>query len=794
MAISAPVARLLGCNFDASFYTFMNGRFLAYLFLSSAYLFFTEPLKAQDRAIGQWRNHLPYNNAIGVATDGQTLFAISEKGFFSYDNASGQLSAYSKVEGMADVGMAQVGYDAATNTVILAYQNSNIDLFKDNSFYNIPFLKNYPFSGSKVVNNIYTDKGRAYLSTGLGIVVVNLDTKKVAETYVFSKDKQTIAINAFTADAAFFYAATPRGLYSIERNNPNLQAFSAWKALDTLHSYTSLATVANKVFVLSDDSLLAVNGATLQYVRTLDDSSEARIDAGKTALYLTNFYNTRFYSQVRKINPAYQVTDSFKRGLLGNVKQAVELADTSLWVADAYYDYGLSKLVDSIHKDQRIPTGPYAPTVFDILPYNKEVWIAHGAFDDNYIRKGNPYGMSHFKDDSWGNYRPANFGVISDVFDIVNITKDPVDGTIYGGTLEKGMVTATPEGNNQYKIGLLRDGIFQAKTNEPQTVPANSSAFDQGGNLWVTQNLVGNELAVRTPGGDWYHYTTPFTGGLAHAAAGILVDDNNQKWYFGPQGRGVMVYNDGNTPENGSDDTYAQFRKGAGSGNLPSDYVYSIAKDRDGAIWVGTNDGIGIISCGYAATQGPCDAELRVVQYDQFPGYLFAGERVQAIAVDGANRKWIGTANGVWLVSPDANKVIQRFTAKNSPLPSDAVQDIAIDPITGDVYIGTDQGMVSYRFTATDGATTNSDIITFPNPVPGGYKGTIAIKGVANNADVRITDIAGQLIYRTKALGGQAVWSGLDYTGHRPQSGVYLIFVTNKDGSQTATGKMIFRN
>ena len=129
---------------------------------------------------------------------------------------------------------------------------------------------------------------------------------------------------------------------------------------------------------------------------------------------------------------------------------------------------------------------------------------------------------------------------------------------------------------------------------------------------------------------------------------------------------------------------------------------------------------------------------------------------------------------------------------ENSPLPSNNIQKIAIDPVTGDVYIGTALGLVSYRGTATDGGESNQDVITFPNPVPSGYSGTIAIKGLSENADIRITDISGQLVYRTKALGGQAIWNGLDYTGRRPQSGVYLIFATNKDGTQTHAGKMVF--
>jgi hypothetical protein len=275
-------------------------------------------------------------------------------------------------------------------------------------------------------------------------------------------------------------------------------------------------------------------------------------------------------------------------------------------------------------------------------------------------------------------------------------------------------------------------------------------------------------------------------------AYGLLVDDYNQKWFYSPLGGGVIVYDDKHTPENGADDDSHQLTLGKGNGNLPSSSVRCMTKDRDGAIWIGTENGIGIVSCPGGVMDGSCEAELRVVQYDQFAGHLFSGESVRAIAVDGGNRKWVGTTNGIWLLSPDAGKILNRFTVDNSPLPSNIIQKIAIDGVTGDVYIGTDQGLVSYRGTSTEGGRENSTVQTFPNPVPADYRGPIAIRGLVTDADVRITDIAGQLIYRTKAAGGQAVWDGLDYTGARPQSGVYLIFVSNRDGSQTGVGKLMF--
>ncbi|NCX95688.1 MAG: T9SS C-terminal target domain-containing protein, partial [Chitinophagia bacterium] len=249
-----------------------------------------------------------------------------------------------------------------------------------------------------------------------------------------------------------------------------------------------------------------------------------------------------------------------------------------------------------------------------------------------------------------------------------------------------------------------------------------------------------------------------------------------------------------NTLANAADDATWLLSTGSGSGNLPSTTVNSLAIDKNDNLWIGTADGIAILYNASSAIRLKSDAETPVVQYDQYAGYLFKGEIVRAIAVDGANRKWIGTDNGVWLLSPDAvnSSILLRFTTQNSPLPDNRIRKITIDNVTGIVYIGTENGVVAYRGTATEGGKTNGDVKSFPNPVPPGYQGTIAIKGLATNADVRITDMSGQLIYRTTALGGQAIWNGKDYTGRRPASGVYLIFATNTDGSQTYSGKMVF--
>ena len=742
--------------------------------------------QAQERPIGFWRAHLPYNTSISVATNGSTAFVATNESFYTYYYVDEYLESFSKVDGMADVGMAYVGYDRYTETVVLAYRNSNIDLFKNGSFYNLPDLKNKLVTGSKQVNHIYCKEGLAYLSTDIGIVVVNIEKKEIKETYSFSANSQLIPVKGVTIAGDNIYAATPKGLYRNNVNNINIQAFSTWAQLDTSRNIITIASVKDSVYAATNDTLFAVYNSSLNFVYKSADTSILHIDAGKDALWVSEGFED-YSGKVKKLSNNLQFIDSFKTE--GHSFEVAENNDGSVWIADGFR--GLKRRAGKNDADFYTPrpSGPVTYSAFDIQAYNGELLVAHGGYDDGYKFRYNPFGFSIYSGDKWKNYKNGEYPPFGDtVYDFTSILRGP-DKNIYVGSNQSGLFILKENGEYEYyKQNSIIDPSFAA----PNAYRVSGMAFDNDGNLWMTIFGGAHELVVKTKDGNWYEYFVPISRPFPNAAANILIDDYNQKWYVAPQRGGVIVYDDNNSPENPSDDLYRQLQSGKGGGGLPDNEAYCLAKDKNGAIWIGTANGIGIVNCPGQVIAGECESELRVVQYDQFPGNLFQNEAVKTIAVDGGNRKWIGSNNGVWLISPEGDKILERFNTENSPLPSDHIQKISIDPITGDVYIGTDFGLMSYRGASTEGGTKNKDVLVFPNPVPTGYSGTIAIRGLVENADVRITDVSGQLVYRTKAYGGQAVWNGKDYTGRRPQSGVYLIFITNKDGSETHVGKMVF--
>jgi ligand-binding sensor domain-containing protein len=323
-------------------------------------------------------------------------------------------------------------------------------------------------------------------------------------------------------------------------------------------------------------------------------------------------------------------------------------------------------------------------------------------------------------------------------------------------------------------------------------------AFDKNMNLWVTNSGVSNPISVLSADGKW----TSLNYGPAINAPNVsklLIDSGNRKWVILPRGNGLFVFDDNGTPGDIRDDTYTRVSIADNAGNEISNFVYDIAEDLEGNIWVGTASGPVVYYHPAAVFEGPQAggyAQQILVPRNDGSGlgdYLLSTETITSIAVDGANRKWFGTRNsGVYLISADGLKQIHHFTRENSPLLSNTINSITIDGQTGEVFFATDKGIVSYRGTATSGGDSFGKVYVFPNPVRETYHGDITITGLARNVNVKITDISGNLVFETKALGGQAVWNGKNFDGRRVATGVYLVFCTNEDGSKTYVTKLLF--
>jgi ligand-binding sensor domain-containing protein len=365
---------------------------------------------------------------------------------------------------------------------------------------------------------------------------------------------------------------------------------------------------------------------------------------------------------------------------------------------------------------------------------------------------------------------------------------------VYAGTIGSGLLEFNSTG--LVNTWNQNNSTLQVRSDAPSSnsVHVFGSAYDEDDNLWVSNSHATNPISVHKTDGTWQSFNP---GSIANGVTvgQIIVAQNKQKWMVLPRGGGILVFNENGTWTT-SDDQYAKLGFVSGQGGIPGGEVLCLAEDQDGEIWVGTDKGIAVYYTPdniFAST--PPDAQQILIDQDGHTQILLETEEVTAIAIDGANRKWIGTQNaGVFLMSADGTQQIYHFDETNSPMLSNEVTSLSIDGATGEVFIGTALGIISYKSTATEGQEDFTEVYAYPNPVKPGYGGPIAIKGLVKNCDVKITDITGTLIYQTKALGGQAVWDGKNFNGDRAHTGIYLVFCSNDDGSKTYVTKICIVN
>ncbi len=317
--------------------------------------------------------------------------------------------------------------------------------------------------------------------------------------------------------------------------------------------------------------------------------------------------------------------------------------------------------------------------------------------------------------------------------------------------------------------------------------------FDTYGNLWVSNYGAAKPLSVKTKQG-WQSFSI---GSLlvGNELGWVTCDDYNNVWVNSLKDKGILVYNHAGSPNNANDDSYKLLNKETGQGALPSNTVLCMSLDKRGEMWVGTNQGLAIFSNPdliFNGKKNSFDARQIIIQVGSNYEVFLGKESINCIKVDPANRKWIGTRNGVVLVSADGYTVLKKFTTANSPLLSNNVVEIGIDESNGEVFFGTDKGIVSYTADATVGASNFSNVKIYPNPVKPDYESDITIQGLKQNAVVKITDISGNLVFETTSNGGTATWNGRNFNGLRVATGVYLILAADAEGNESYAGKILF--
>ncbi len=741
---------------------------------------------AQLPPVGQWREHLNYQQTIQVVK-GNQLYCATTKALFSLDDKN-ELTRYSKVTGLNDIGIRCIGWDASSAQLVIAYNNSNIDLLKGNIVYNIADINRSTIAGDKSIQQIFCQNGLAYLSSGLGIIVTDLTRREIRDTWIIGNNGNQVKVNGFTLHNNLFYAATEEGLktVSITINNPaNYRNWTLVSGSNQLPSgrINNVIVANNNAIVQKGDSLFIQNGNNWQLI--YHDSNWPIVSITSAGNQLTVCQRTvTGAARVILLNTNGTIVRTISGSGIISFPLSAIIDNNQIWVADRFG--GLSKTGTTT--ERFIPNGPPGVATGELVSNGSITVATAGSVNDAWNYLFNRDGFYLLKDNAWNSKSFFNTAILDSLLDFITVTIDPRDEAIWVGSYGGGLVRFA---NDQFNIFKPFNSSLRATIGDPGSIRVSGLAFDSKDQLWVANYGAAQNLSVRKKDNTWKSFSIPFTH-TENALSQLITDDLDQIWAISPKGNGLFCFNPGNDIDNLADDRWKYYRQGNGNGNLPSSNVFSIVKDKDGAIWVGTDRGIGIIRCPELAfAPAGCEAIQPVVQQDRFAGLLFRDEVVQCMAVDGANRKWVGTRNGLWLLSSNGEKIVYRFTAENSPLLSNDVRKLTIDPITGELFIATFEGLCSFRSTATAPVETQSKVLVFPNPVPPSFSGTIAIRGLVDKALVKITELNGRLVYQTRSLGGQAVWDGRNYLGAKVASGVYVVLIRDDSGEERIATKIV---
>lgn len=739
--------------------------------------------------VGFWRDHLPYSSVIDITAGSENIYCATPYSVFAVNTKENSIERMSRITGLNETGVNVIYYDKDNEKLLIAYDNSNIDIIYRNDIINIPDIKRSVVVGNKSIYNIYSLQKDFYLSTGLGIIVVDGERYEIKDSWLIGKDGNQLKVNGLTSDAVFFYAATEEGLKKAPINATNLADYNNWQLVSGISglsegSCQNVLNVQGKIILQKNDSLFALNGANWS-VLYQDEWPIINAASSENKITLAG-RKTNGESRVIVLNNDGSVVNTFIQASVISFPRKAILFEGNTWIADQMT--GLAQFNAPGSFEKHIPNSPQSTASGEMVVYNNIFYATAGGVNEVWGRQNNSNGIYLFKEGLWTNINRRQYSQLDSLLDFITIAIDPKDETVWAGSYGGGLLHI----KQGPSFDIYKQDVLGFANNDPSSYRVAGLAFDVENNLWISNYGAAQPLVARKQDGSFQKLTLPFVipeNGLAQ----ILIDDNNYKWIVAAKGHGLICYNHGSSIENTGDDKWKRYISGSGSGNLPANNVLSIAKDKNGFIWVGTTDGIGIVQCPQETFSGQgCEAIWPIVQYGNFSGYLFKGEEVRSIAVDGADRKWIATKKGVWLISHTGEKVIYQFTEENSPLLSNEVNKITIDGKTGEVYFATAKGICSFRSTATEGGETNEDVLVFPNPVPPGYAGTIAIRGLVNNAIVKITELDGRLVYQTRALGGQAIWDGRNYKGQKISSGVYLVLVSDDSRKEIAATKIFF--
>lgn len=723
-------------------------------------------LNAQNDKV-RWTDLFSYNNVKLLEEVNGVIYCGTENGIFLFNpqNPTSDWIKLNKTNFLNNVGVSAMAYDKDSDSFLVGYENGGLDLLKSGESTMVLDIKWNGFSGDKKVNHIFINDGIAFISGAFGIVSFDLKKEEFKET----TRTNTAVVNDATILNNKLYIATSNGIYSSELtskkiNNPNI---NSWTQPTFNQNVTNIELFENEIYYSVNNELKSLSGTSTPPFNLI---KELKSSNGKLIITQNNQI-----SVFKGDN--YPLIDEDGNEINFN---------SGIFINNIYFggsvNHGIINL--SNHKEF-YPDGPFNNKAWSVTTKNGKVWIAPGGTESYSNVLENNDGFFYYDTKKWNNFRSKD---IFDIRDVLRIAPHPDKD-------KNTFIVSSFNKNGRDKNGrtdlLEFDADLMPKKIINDQFPSSrisGLAYDKLGNLHIGASYPDGKLpdyqsvyyVERNANGTWKSYDVDKTSPIV----ALSPDFSDVYTYYasGRQGGGVTVL----------DKKYEIVTTMTTSNKLPINNVLTVANDKSNKLWIGTEQGLVVLyGADNAVSSNNIIAEPVVIIQDGIPEALLTDVGIYAIKVDNANNKWIATNGaGVYYVSDSGETTKLHFTSKNSPLPSDVVYDVSIDESTGKVFFATEKGVVSYNGDVSTEANNFNNAIAYPNPYRPEYKGNVTIKNLPNRALVKITDIVGNLLFEKKAEGGIVEWNTNNVKGKPVASGIYLVLMTNADGTETKTLKI----
>lgn len=778
---------------------------LLYTLILFFILFSVVQAENEKDVTSNFKTYLAYYNSQKIVEGNKLVYAVTNGSLMSFNKTDNSIKKYSRQTGLSDNGISQIAYNYSLNSLLILYSNGNIDLFgEDGSIYNISHVLNSTNFNDKTVNNIDISDNIAYLSMQFGVLALDMNKKEIKDTYRIVNDT-VYAVSLLNNE---LYATTSKGLYRASLSD-NLVDIANWKpypvslpdAMDTLiktvvfnSKFCFLAKNGNarKVYYLENDG-------TVKTLLTDNALVNLKIENGKMVAHSkTTAYIYSSFASPEKIT-----------GTINDIASAKE--ENTWWIAAG------SSLIKGIKKNSAGSydvilsgidrEGPRDNYYFYMQAQGNKLLTVGGGFTNN--RLGREGIFSTYEDGNWFNFDESQVKYGSFVSDFY---KKPKDFT---------SVAFSPFNPSVYYVASYGDGLFEITDNELSNAFSivNSSlesstqdnpyqytrisglAFDTKNNLWMTNVETNSPIKVLKADGTWATFSFSKFLNKPQIMDKIVITSKDHKWLNFTNSDnynnkpGLFIFKDNDLEEDENNAVFLSSLKDNYGEDIGASTYRCVVEDKKGTVWVGTNKGPIYTPVPANALENPDRFYfMRITRTNEYGDayHFLSGDQVNTIAVDGGNRKWIGTeGSGVFLVSEDGLETIYNFTVSNSPVLSNKIISLAINDQTGEVFIGTDKGLISFMGEGTEGKDSFSDVSVYPNPVRPEYEDKVTITGLMTDSNVKITDVSGNLVYQAKSVGGQLVWNCRNSKGSRVATGIYFIIAANADGNESVVSKVM---